>query len=101
LIVSSAARRGVRFRTFLCRRRPHLSSVDERLSSTRRHCKALAIGLPLFAGNHGPSSVTWRSVMKNLMAALALFALIAVPTFATSASAQVSPASSSFGSNGY
>ena len=39
--------------------------------------------------------------MKKLIAALALVALIAVPTFARSASAQVSPASSSFGSNGY
>jgi hypothetical protein len=39
-IVASAAQRGVRFRTSLCRGRPHLSSVDERLSSTRHHCKA-------------------------------------------------------------
>ena len=101
LIVASAAQCDVRFRTALRRRRPHLSSVDESLSSTRRHCTALAAGLPLFVENHGRSSVTWRSVMKKLMAALALFALIAVPTFATSASAQVSPASSSFGSNGY
>jgi hypothetical protein len=38
--------------------------------------------------------------MKKLMAALALFALIAVPTFATSASAQVSRRAS-FGSNDY
>jgi hypothetical protein len=56
---------------------------------------------PLFAGNHGRSSVIRRSVMKKLIAALALVALIAVPTLATPASAQVSPASSSFGSNGY
>jgi hypothetical protein len=39
--------------------------------------------------------------MKKLIAALALVALIAVPTFTTSASANVSPASSEFGSNGY
>jgi len=39
--------------------------------------------------------------MKKLIAALALFVLIAVPTLATSASAQVSPASPEFGSNGY
>jgi hypothetical protein len=39
--------------------------------------------------------------VKKPIAALALFALIAVPTFATPASANVSPASSSFGSNGY
>jgi hypothetical protein len=39
--------------------------------------------------------------MKKLIAALALMTLIAVPTFAMSASAQVSPASPSFGSNGY
>jgi hypothetical protein len=39
--------------------------------------------------------------MKKLIAALALVALMAVPTFTMSASARVSPASSSFGSNGY
>jgi hypothetical protein len=40
--------------------------------------------------------------MKALIMALALATLIAMPTFAPSASAApVSPASSSFGSNGY
>ena len=40
--------------------------------------------------------------MKMLFAALALAALIAVPTFTAPANAvPVSPASSSFGSNGY
>jgi hypothetical protein len=39
--------------------------------------------------------------MKSLIAALALVALIAVPTLTQPANAQVSPASSSFGSNGY
>ena len=40
--------------------------------------------------------------MKTLIAALALVTLIAVPTFAPSANAApMSPASSSFGSNGY
>lgn len=40
--------------------------------------------------------------MKALIAALALAMLIAMPTFASSASAApVSPANSSFGSNGY
>jgi hypothetical protein len=40
--------------------------------------------------------------MKALIAALALATLIAVPTFAQSASAApVSPSSSSFGGNGY
>jgi hypothetical protein len=39
--------------------------------------------------------------MKKLIVALALVALIAVPTLTTSASAQVSPASPTFGSNGY
>src|SRR5215468_6699101 len=56
---------------------------------------------PLFAGNHGRSSVIWRSAMKKLVAVLALVALISVPTLATSASAQVSPASPSFEGNGY
>ena len=47
-------------------------------------------------GKHG------ESVMKALIAALALAALIAIPTFAPSATAApMSPASSSFGSNGY
>jgi hypothetical protein len=40
--------------------------------------------------------------MKVLVAALALATLIAMPTFTQSASAApMSPASSSFGSNGY
>jgi hypothetical protein len=44
----------------------------------------------------------WRRVMKVLIAALALAALIAGPTFAPPANAApTSPASSSFGSNGY
>ena len=50
---------------------------------------------------NGRPSVNWRSVMKKLIAALALVALISVPTLTTSASAQVSPASPTFGSNGY
>src|SRR5215468_94361 len=96
-----AARRDERFHTVLRRWRTYLSRVDTSLSSIRHRCKALAVGLPLSAENHGRSSVTWRSVMKKLIAALALMALLAVPTFATSAGAQVSPASASFGSNGY
>jgi Tfp pilus assembly protein FimT len=40
--------------------------------------------------------------MKKFFAVLALVAMIAVPTFAQSASAAtVSPSSSSFGDNGY
>jgi hypothetical protein len=40
--------------------------------------------------------------MKTLIAALALAALIAVPTFTQPANAApISPSSSSFGSNGY
>ena len=45
---------------------------------------------------------TWRRIMKALIAALALATLIAAPTFAEPANAApMSPASSSFGSNGY
>src|SRR6516225_332094 len=45
---------------------------------------------------------TWRRIMKALIAALALATLIAAPTFAQPANAApMSPASSSFGSNGY
>jgi len=48
------------------------------------------------------NSPTWRRVMKSLIAALALIALIAVPTLTIPVqAAPVSPASSSFGSNGY
>ena len=48
------------------------------------------------------NSPTWRRVMKMLIAALALATLIAVPTFTTPVqAAPMSPASSSFGSNGY
>src|SRR6478672_4281441 len=44
----------------------------------------------------------WRSIMKKLIAALAIVTLIAVPTFVRSVSAApVSPSSSSFGGNGY
>ena len=40
--------------------------------------------------------------MKKFVAALALFAVIAIPALSTSASAAtVSPSSSEFGSNGY
>jgi hypothetical protein len=40
--------------------------------------------------------------MKKFMVAIALFAIIAVPTLSTSANAAtVSPSSSEFGSNGY
>jgi hypothetical protein len=40
--------------------------------------------------------------MKTIIAALALAALISIPTFNAAANAApVSPASSSFGSNGY
>jgi hypothetical protein len=43
-----------------------------------------------------------ESIMKKLVAVLALAAVIAVPTFAQSGNAApVSPASSSFGGNGY
>jgi len=52
--------------------------------------------------NQGRWSKHWRDVMKMLFAALALAALIALPTFTPPANAApVSPASSSFGSNGY
>jgi hypothetical protein len=43
-----------------------------------------------------------QNIMKKLIAVLALATLIAVPTFAQSGNAApVSPASSSFGGNGY
>jgi hypothetical protein len=43
-----------------------------------------------------------RCVMKKIIAALALAALISIPTFNAAANAApVSPSSSSFGSNGY
>ena len=43
-----------------------------------------------------------RYVMKKFMVAIALFAIIAIPTLSTSVNAAtVSPSSSEFGSNGY
>jgi hypothetical protein len=52
-------------------------------SATReRIALAVAIGFPAVAATHGRSSVTWRSVMKVLITALALVTLIASPTFA-------------------
>jgi len=65
------------------------------------HCRRRPIGLSLM---HKSVTMvqTWRRIMKALIAALALATLIAAPTFAHPANAApMSPASSSFGSNGY
>jgi hypothetical protein len=76
------------------------AALEEHISSIAAKHWPSAFGA--VAGNRGRSSVTWRSIMKKLIAALALVALIAVPTFTQSANAAtVSPASSSFGDNGY
>jgi hypothetical protein len=50
----------------------------------------------------GQRSLARRCVMRKFIAALALISLIAIPTLTQTANAApVSPASSSFGSNGY
>jgi len=72
-----------------------LASADDGRPQARR-----PIGLCADAqiGDDGPN----KRIMKTLIAALALATLIAAPTFAHPANAApMSPASSSFGSNGY
>ncbi len=65
-------------------------------------CRRRPIGLCADAQIEDDGPKTWRRIMKALIAALALATLIAAPTFAQPANAApVSPASSSFGSNGY
>jgi len=101
-LTAEAAQRGERLRTLHCSRRAHLSQCQceielelTSLQSAGRRPHAVC------RTTNGRPSVNWRSVIKKLIAALALVALIAVPTLTTSASAQVSPASPTFGSNGY
>ena len=53
-----------------------------RIATRERIALAVAIGFPAVTATHGRSSVTWRSVMKVLITALALVTLIASPTFA-------------------
>ena len=60
------------------------------------NCKALAVGLPLLQ-ELGRSSVTWRGIMKALIAALALVTLIASPTFAQTAPTANSPTCGGYG----
>ena len=65
------------------------------------HCRRRPIGLCADAQIREMVQ-TWRRIMKALIAALALATLIVAPTFAQPANAApMSPASSSFGSNGY
>ena len=67
-------------------------------------CKAPAVGLRLLQ-DLGRSSVTWRGIMKALIAALALVTLLASPTFAQTANSPTcdgygwGPSSPCFGSN--
>jgi hypothetical protein len=51
-------------------------------ATRERIALAVAICFPAVAATHGRSSITWRSVMKVLITALALVTLIASPTFA-------------------
>ena len=83
---------------------PALAGISSDLMQSREamdHCRRRPIGLCADAQirDDGPN---WRRIMKALIAALALATLIAAPTFAQPANAApMSPASSSFGSNGY
>jgi hypothetical protein len=64
--------------------------------------KRRPLAAPADCRTPGRSSAIWRSIMKKLFAVLALVAMIVVPTLAQTANAApVSPASSSFGDNGY
>jgi hypothetical protein len=53
-----------------------------RLARAAAVCGASGKVCPAVAATHGRSSITWRSVMKVLITALALVTLIASPTFA-------------------
>ena len=59
-------------------------------------CKAWAVGLRLLQ-ELGQSSVTWRGIMKALIAALALVTLLASPTFAQTAATANSPTCGGYG----
>jgi hypothetical protein len=60
------------------------------------NCKAPAVGLRLLQ-ELGRSSVTWRGIMKALIAALALVTLLASPTFAQTAPTANSPTCGGYG----
>jgi hypothetical protein len=83
------------------------SSSDDRVNLSPRCVQSTGRQPAAIAGTHGQSSVTWRSIMKAILAALALVTLIASPTFAQSYPGEqpeqtnVSPASPNFGDNGY
>ena len=83
---------------------PALAGISSDLMQSQGamdHCRRRPIGLCADAQirDDGPNMETY---MKALIAALALATLIAAPTFAQPANAApMSPASSSFGSNGY
>ena len=82
---------------------PALAGISSDLMQSQAamdHCRRRPIGL--CADAQILMVQTWRRIMKALIAALALATLIAAPTFAQPANAApMSPASSSFGSNGY
>src|SRR5260221_10796186 len=61
---------------------PARKAAGWRIATRERIALAVAIGFPAVAATHGRSSVTWTSVMKVLLTALALVTLIASPTFA-------------------
>jgi hypothetical protein len=83
---------------------PGINIAFPDLSSVRRRRTTAGAGRSASALMHKSTMMvqTWRRIMKALIAALALTTLIAIPTIAQPANAApMSPASSSFGSNGY
>ena len=82
---------------------PALAGISSDLIQSQERWTTAGAGRLASALLHRSVTVqTWRRIMKSLIAALALATLIAAPTFAQPANAApMSPASSSFGSNGY
>ena len=83
---------------------PALAGINTDLTQSQERRTTAGAGRPASALMHKSVTMvqTWRGIMKALIAALALATLMAAPTFAHPANAApMSPASSSFGSNGY
>jgi hypothetical protein len=83
---------------------PALAGISSDVMQSRGRWTTAGAGRSASALMHKSVTMvqTWRRIMKALIAALALTTLIAAPTFAQPANAApMSPASSSFGSNGY
>ena len=74
----------------------------EASASYRRRLLPMILTMQVSTNRNADFPHTRRYVMKKFMVAIALLAIIAIPTLPTSVNAAtVSPSSSEFGSNGY